>query len=56
MEPIRPVGFKVVADPDDDGIDDIQSRLLLDLPNGSGLEGLPWLKEASCVSGEMKLV
>lgn len=47
MESLRPPGLKVVADADDNWADDVQSRLLLDLPNGSVFEGLPWLKEAS---------
>lgn len=46
MDAFRLPSLQVVADPDDDGIDDIQPRLLLDLPNSSGLEGLPRLKVA----------
>ena len=47
METLRLVGLEVVDDAKDDGIDDIEARLLLDLPNGSGLEGLARLKVAS---------
>ena len=47
MYALRLPGLKVVADSDDDGIDDIQPGLLLDLPNGCVIEGLPWLKIAS---------
>ena len=47
MEPLGLIGLQVVDHPDDGWIDDIQPSLLLDLPNGSGLEGLPRLKVAS---------
>ena len=47
METLRLVGLKVVYDAKDGRIDDNQPSLLLDLPNGCGLEGLPWLKVAS---------
>ena len=47
MEPLRLPSLKVVADADDYRVDDFQPRLLLDLPNGGGLEGLPRLKVAS---------
>ena len=40
MYALRLPGLKVVADPGDDRIDDFQPSLFLDLPNGSGLEGL----------------
>ena len=47
MEPIFTIGLEVVGDAKDGGIDDIQTSLLLDLPNGSGLEGLARFKVAS---------
>ena len=47
MDPFRLMGLKVVGDANDRGIDDIEASFLFDLPNGSGLEGLSWLKVAS---------
>lgn len=47
MEPFSLIGLEVVGDAKDGRIEDIQPRLLLDLPNGCGLEGLPSLKVAS---------
>ena len=47
METFGLVGLKIVCDTKDGWIDDIQPSLLLDLPNGSGLEGLAGFKIAS---------
>ena len=47
MEAFLSKGLEVVGDAHDDGIDDGQPSLLLDLPNRSGLEGLAGLKVAS---------
>lgn len=46
MDAFRLPCLKVVADPDDGWTDDIEPRLLLDLPNGGGLEGLAGFKVA----------